>query len=136
RKKRQYPEALKNYRGFFMSGNFVYFDTNFTAPANGYPNVEAYWKASSCRPVLNNIQVPSLVVSSLNDTFISKNCYPIAEAQSNPNLYLEMPDYGGHCGFIRDFFEREWWMEERAFAFVESHIDKSKAIFKAAAVVK
>lgn len=126
RKKRQYPEALKSYRGFFMSGNFVYFDTNFTAPANGFPNVESYWEASSCRPVLKDIQVPSLVISALNDTFISKKCYPIAEAKTNANLYLEMPNHGGHCGFIREFFEKEWWMEERAFAFVEKVTAKNR----------
>lgn len=119
RKKRQYPDALKSYRGFLMSGNFVYFDTHFTAPANGFPNVATYWAASSCRPVLHQITIPSLVVSSLNDTFISDNCYPLEAARQNPRLYLEMPQYGGHCGFIRDFFEKEWWMEERAYEFLE-----------------
>ncbi|MEM6966403.1 MAG: alpha/beta fold hydrolase [Bacteroidota bacterium] len=120
RKKRQFPEALKSYRGFFMSGNFVYFDTYFTAPANGYDDVEAYWAASSCIPYLEKIKVPSLVVSSTDDTFISENCYPIEVAQSNPYLFLEMPVTGGHCGFIRKFHESSWWMEERALEFVES----------------
>ena len=119
-KKRQYPEALKNYRGFFMSGNFVYFDTNFTAPANGYDDVETYWKASSCIPHLKNIKVPALVVSSTNDTFISETCYPIAAAERNPFLFLEMPNSGGHCGFIRSFFEDSWWMEERALRFLKN----------------
>lgn len=123
-KKRQYPEALKNYHGCLMSGNFVYFDTNFTAPANGFPDVETYWQASSCQPHLMNIKIPSLVVSALNDTFISSNCYPLEAATHNPNLYLEMPEYGGHCGFIRNFFEQEWWMEERAFDFVQKISDR------------
>jgi len=121
RKKRQYPEKLKTYRGFFMSGNFVYFDTHFTAPANGFSTVEEYWEVSSCRPVLHNIQIPALVVSAQNDTFISENCYPIKAAKNNANLYLEMPKSGGHCGFIRNFFEKEWWMEERAFRFFMEH---------------
>ena len=120
RKKRQFPEKLKSYKGFFMSGNFVYFDTYFTAPANGFETVEDYWQASSCKPYLLDIKIPSLVVSSTNDTFISENCYPIKEAKANPFLFLEIPQYGGHCGFIRRFFEKEWWMEERAFEFVES----------------
>ena len=119
RKKRQFPDALKTYKGFFMSGNFVYFDTHFTAPANGFSTVEEYWEFSSCHAHLPNIKVPSLIVDSTNDTFISDNCYPIEAATDNPNLYLEMPCYGGHCGFIRNFFESEWWMEERAFEFVE-----------------
>jgi predicted alpha/beta-fold hydrolase len=121
RKKKRYPEALKSYKGFFMSGNFVYFDTHFTAPANGFKTVQDYWKASSCDPVLKNITIPTLVVSSLNDTFISENCYPIAAAKQNLNLYLEMPKYGGHCGYIRNAIEKSWWMEERALDFVEEN---------------
>jgi uncharacterized protein len=66
------------------------------------------------------------VVSSLNDTFISDNCYPIQAAKENPNLFLEMPAHGGHCGFIRRFFEREWWMEERAFHFISEVIALEK----------
>lgn len=117
-KKKQYPDALKNYRGFFMSGNFTYFDTNYTAPANGFATVQEYWKESSAQSHLKNIKIPALLVSALDDTFISESCYPRKEAIENPNLYLEMPENGGHCGFIRRFFEKSWWMEERAFEFV------------------
>ncbi len=133
RKKKQYPEALKNYRGFFMSGNFVYFDTNFTAPANGYDNVRDYWAASTARPYLKDIKVPSLLVSALDDTFISANCYPHEEAKNNPNLFLEMPKHGGHCGFIRRFYERSWWMEERALEFYERLTVDSERLTAAAA---
>ena len=120
RKKRQFPEALKSYQGYFMSGNFIYFDTHFTAPANGYKTVDEYWQASSCKSLLAIINVPCLMVSSLDDSFISRHCYPLKEAEENPVLFLEMPQNGGHCGFIRRFFENHWWMEERAFEFVES----------------
>jgi len=118
-KKRQFPDALKNYRGFFMSGNFVYFDTNFTTPANGFKTVDEYWTKSSCKRHLPNVKVPSLIIASNDDTFISDNCYPVKEANENAQLFLEITQYGGHCGFIRNFFEKHWWMEERAFQFIE-----------------
>lgn len=127
RKKRQYPKQLASYRGIFLSGNFVYFDTHFTAPANGFASVQDYWEQSSCRPHLKNITIPTLIIAAKNDTFLSENCYPIEAAKSNPNLYLEMPEEGGHCAFIRYFNENVWWMEERAFAFV-SAIQASKEI--------
>ncbi|MEM6316679.1 MAG: alpha/beta fold hydrolase [Bacteroidota bacterium] len=130
RKKRQYPEALKSYRGFFMSGNFIYFDTHFTAPANGFPTVEDYWEQSSCRPYLKNIQIPTLIVATENDTFLSDNCYPIEAAKQNPNLFLEIPKTGGHCAFIRYFNEKVWWMEERAFQFVQSFLPSKKVVPK------
>lgn len=122
RKKKQFPVALKKYNGFFMSGNFVYFDTHFTAPANGFDDVVTYWESSSCIPVLGNVKIPSLIVSSIDDTFISKNCYPYEVAEKNKNIFLELPNYGGHCGFIRRFFEKSGWMEERALAFLENEI--------------
>lgn len=120
RKKRQFRTALKSYKGFFMSGNFIYFDTHFTAPANGFATVEAYWEKSSCRPHLSKINIPTLIIAAENDSFLSEHCYPIEAVKTNPNLFLEMPKTGGHCAFIRSFNEQVWWMEERAFEFVKS----------------
>lgn len=129
RKKRQYPDALSSYQGFFMSGNFIYFDTHFTAPANGFASVKAYWDESSCRPHLANIPIPTLIITAKNDTFLSENCYPLEAASTNPNLYLEMPAVGGHCAFIRYFNEQVWWMEERAFEFVAAVHGQEKIPF-------
>ena len=121
RKKRAYPKQLKTFRGFFMTGNFKYFDEHFTVPANGFSNLENYYQLSSCSTFLKNIHVPSLVVDSEDDTFISQDCYPRTAAAENPNLHLEINQYGGHCGFIRKLFEKDWWMEQRAFAFIKEH---------------
>ncbi len=118
-KKKQFPNELKSYKGFFMSGDFIYFDTHFTAPANGFSTVDDYWNESSSKPHLLNIKVPSLIVASEDDSFISENCYPIEEAKKNANLFLQITRNGGHCGFIRNFFEKHWWMEERAFEFIQ-----------------
>jgi len=84
RKKRQYPEALKSYQGFFMSGNFIYFDTHFTAPANGFASVQDYWEQSSCRPQLSKIKIPSLIIAANNDSFLSDSCFPVEAAKTNP----------------------------------------------------
>lgn len=120
RKKRQFPGKIDSYKGFFMSGSFLYFDTHFTAPANGFNNVEDYWKKSTSKSLLNKIKIPSLIIASKDDTFISDDCYPAAEARANNNITLEISDKGGHCGFIRKFFEKVWWMEERALEFINS----------------
>ncbi len=122
RKKKQFPEQLKNYRGFFMTGDFIYFDTHYTAPANGYASVEEYWNKSSCIPHLTKIKVPSLIINSRDDTFISEDCYPYKSAAENNALTLELSDHGGHCGFISSWIEKESWMEKRAHEFVEDLI--------------
>ena len=120
RKKKQFPGKINSYKGFFMSGSFLYFDTHFTAPANGFASVEEYWNKSTSKPLLKDIKIPSLIVASKDDTFISEDCYPSAEAGSNKNITLEISENGGHCGFIRKFFEKVWWMEERAWEFVSA----------------
>ncbi|WP_366663742.1 hypothetical protein [Winogradskyella sp.] len=47
---------------------------------------------------------------------LTDSCYPIKEAEENPNVYLEMPNHGGHVGFInkREFY----YNEKRALEFV------------------
>ncbi len=127
RKKKLYPAKLKNYQGFFMSGDFLYFDKFFTVPANGFSSVEQYWEKSSCKKVLSHVNVPSLIVSSKEDTFLSENCYPIKEAEKSKNIFLELAEKGGHCGFIRKAFEKSSWMEERAIDFIEKCLSKQKS---------
>jgi len=117
-KKKLFPGAVDSYKGFFMSGSFQYFDTHFTAPANGFSSVEEYWSKSSSLPVLNKITIPTLIIDSKDDTFISESCYPYDAANSNPNINLEISKHGGHCGFIRKIFEKSSGMEERAYEFI------------------
>jgi predicted alpha/beta-fold hydrolase len=51
-------------------------------------------------PLLHQIKVPSLIVQAKNDPFLLPNCMPIAVAEQNPYLFLEMTNQGGHCGFM------------------------------------
>lgn len=75
------------------------FDDIYTSKAHGFESAEDYYSKSSSLQFLPNISVPTLIINALNDSFLSKECYPIKEAKENKNLYLEMPKYGGHVGF-------------------------------------
>ena len=127
KKGRQFPGQVK-YRRWFVAGDFLEFDRDFTAPTNGFPDVETYYRQSSCLRVLDQIRTPALVVAAEDDTFISKNCYPYESARDHEWITLEVSEYGGHCGFIRRFFEKTYWMEERAFEFLEGLLPKKSAI--------
>jgi predicted alpha/beta-fold hydrolase len=65
--------------------------------------------------------VPSLIINALNDSFLSAECYPVKEAKQNSNLYLEMPKYGGHVGFIGK--GNLYYNEKRALDFVNQIIN-------------
>jgi len=99
---------------------FKDFDDRYTAPIHGFVDAEDYWRQCSCRPVLEKISIPTLLVNARNDPFLAKPCYPIAEAETNPNFFLEMPASGGHVGFITFNPRGEYWSESRAISFLAS----------------
>lgn len=92
------------------------FDDRYTAPLHGFKDADEYYRKCSCKQFLAPITVPTLIVSAKNDPFLTPSCFPVEEAVANPNLTLEMPDSGGHIGFVR--FEEVYWSEARAMAFL------------------
>ena len=96
---------------------FREFDGTYTAPLNGFLSAEDYWAKASSKPSLRGISVPTLLVNALNDPFLGPECFPREEAESNPYLYLELPESGGHLGFLT--FAKEYWSETRAVEFLE-----------------
>lgn len=97
---------------------FEEFDNRFTAPLHGFKDASDYYEKGSCKPKLKNIAIPTLMVNAKNDPFLGKDCFPIAEAHKNPNLFLEMPKSGGHVGFINSLGKGILWSELRAQAFL------------------
>lgn len=94
------------------------FDDRFTAPANGFVDAEDYYARSSSLQFLPDINIPTLLVNSLDDPFLPDTCYPVNQAENNPNLFLEMPRFGGHVGFVLTGNGNVYWSEKRAAAFL------------------
>ena len=92
------------------------FDDVYTSKAHGFKDAIDYYEKSSCLQFVPSIEVPTLIINALNDSFLSPECYPVKEAKSNPFLYLEMPKYGGHAGFIDR--KNIYYNESRALEFV------------------
>lgn len=105
-------------RGYERLRTFKDFDDRYTAPIHGFADAEDYWRQCSCRPALKNIPIPTLLINARNDPFLAEPCFPIAEAEANPNLHLEMPTSGGHVGFISFNHRGEYWSESRAVSFL------------------
>ncbi len=75
------------------------FDDLFTAPMNGFRNVTDYYTQSSSLQFVPKIAVPTLVINAKNDPFLSPECFPEELARELPNVWMEFPEQGGHCGF-------------------------------------
>ncbi len=99
--------------------NFKDFDNAFTAPANGFKDAEDYWKRSSCYSFLPKIYKPTLLITALDDPFLSKSCYPFDVENTNPNFHILAPKYGGHVGFCENFkMEDNLWLEKQIEKFL------------------
>lgn len=95
------------------------FDDVYTSRAHGFKDAIDYYEKSSSLQFLNDIKVPTLVINSADDSFLSPECFPIKEAKENPSLFLEIPKYGGHVGF----YEKSgiFHNERRSLEWVDAH---------------
>lgn len=120
-KNNQFPEAKMPIERLLQSKNFLDFDDLYTAPAHGFKNAEEYWRLSSSKPFLEKICTPTLMISALDDPFMSEACFPFESAKNNSSLSLETPKYGGHVGFNTSLFpNKNFWLEHRILEFFQS----------------
>lgn len=100
-------------------------DELYTSKAHGFENAEDYYKKNSSRQFLENIKRPTLIISAKDDSFLSQSAYPVKEAENSPYLHLEIPEYGGHVGFVLP--GPEFYSEKRAVEFLESNLKTNKS---------
>ena len=114
-KQKQYPDKLK-IEDINSIKTLNDFDNIYTSKAHGFIDAQDYYEKSSSLQFLNNIKTPTLIINALNDSFLSPECYPVKEAKTNSNLHLEMPNYGGHVGFVK--LNKFYYNETRALDFI------------------
>ena len=96
--------------------DFKQFDDRYTAPLHGFTDAVQYWRESGSLQALGSIDLPLLMISAGNDTFLGPECFPHAEATRNNNLFLEISTAGGHVGFaVRG---GGYWSEIRTAEFL------------------
>jgi predicted alpha/beta-fold hydrolase len=94
-------------------------DELYTSRAHGFENALDYYAKSSSLKFLPKIETPTLMINAKNDGFLSESSYPAKVAETNPNFYLEMPEYGGHVGFLQK--KTYSYSEERSLEFLSSY---------------
>ncbi len=122
-KANKFPEFDLDKERLKKATKFKHLEHLYTVPVFGFKNPEDYWQKASSKPFLSKIDRPTLLVNAKDDTFLSAECYPRKEAINSRNFYLEIPDFGGHCGFISSFkTEENNWLESKIFSFIEEKI--------------
>lgn len=120
KKQKEFPNYIKLRPK--MPKNFQEFDAQFTAPVHGYSDAMDYWEHCSSIHFLENIRQPLLMINALDDTFLSKECYPYNIAQNHQYFHLEVPKHGGHCGFCSSNSGAFYWSENRALEFLSNYV--------------
>lgn len=93
-------QAIRSFRDF---------DDRITAPLHGYSDADDYYHRASSIHVLRDVRVPTLLIHSLNDPFMTPDSVPSPEDLA-PSVTLEVHRKGGHVGFLessgRSYLER------------------------------
>lgn len=82
-----------------------------------YSDANDFYSRITSDQFLPNIKIPLLIVNALNDPMLGEKCYPTELANEMDNLFLEMPQYGGHVGFTLPG-GKESYMEYAAERFI------------------
>lgn len=125
-KQKKYPNIFKafdiSFEDVLNTKNLIAFDNEFTAKLNGYRNAKEYYINNSSLYTLNNINIPTIILTALDDPMMSLTCYPKDIVKNNPFLELKTPKYGGHVSYAS--FGKEYWLEKYAYEYIERKILK------------
>jgi hypothetical protein len=116
-KAEQHPDRIST-KPFRTISTLTDFDDAYTAPLNGFRDAADYYRQASSKPLLPHIAVPTLLVNAQDDPFLPPSCYPTEAARDHAHLTLEMPEHGGHVGFVTRGDDGEYWSEQRAAQFL------------------
>jgi uncharacterized protein len=115
--KEKFPNAFlptKHYKTIWE------FDEAYTAPINGYKDVEEYYDLCSGNRFMKEIQVPTHIVCSKDDPFIPPETF--TEWPKSEAIVYTAPEKGGHMGYIersKNGSGDRRWMDEFVLNWAE-----------------
>ncbi len=96
------------------------FDNKVTAPLYDFLCAEDYYNKASSRQYLPRIRIPTLIIHSKDDPFMTEDIIP-EDHELSEQVILEVSEYGGHCGFVTGKYpwRPEYWLEPRITTFLQ-----------------
>jgi len=96
------------------------FDDRFTSRAHGFADADDYYHRASSLRVIEEIQVPTLIIHAEDDPFIPFAPLRDPSVVNNPYVLLIAPSRGGHVAFIQSELNGDpdrFWAENRVIEF-------------------
>jgi predicted alpha/beta-fold hydrolase len=85
------------------------FDAVYTAPQGGYPSRDAYYARCSSGPLLERIQVPTVILTSQDDPFAPGA--DVLDCALAPAIHLHLEPFGGHMGYLSRNLAGYRWLD-------------------------
>jgi hypothetical protein len=103
------------------------FDDVITAPNSGYQGAADYYHRASAARSVNQISVPTLILTAQDDPIVPYSLFESTGISSNPRIAFEAPEHGGHCSFISRWpgWER-YWAEARIIEFCLESVKRAR----------
>ena len=105
------------------------FDEAYTAPHHGFKDASDYYYRASALRVVDQIRVPTLILTAENDPFVPPGPFTDPVIRNNPLVTTVMTTEGGHCAFMErpratgDERYDGYWAEREIVRFVEEFRD-------------
>lgn len=115
----QYPDHF-DPKKWKQVKTFWDFDHVYTGPLHGFEGADDYYEKSSSKNYIQHAAIPTLIVNAVNDPLVPYQSLPADVIADMPNVWLELTESGGHCGFRPDRFSQKgaYWSEMRALSFL------------------
>lgn len=118
-------EIIKQLGDLKAITSFWQYDQRVIAQLYDFKDVNDYYHRSSSRQFLQSITVPTLLIQSKDDPFMTAEVIPDLNELS-PSVSLEITQAGGHVGFVtgNNPFKAEYWLEQRIPEFLQQRLKK------------
>jgi predicted alpha/beta-fold hydrolase len=118
RKARVFPGTIR-VEGLARVRTVREFDDAIIAPQFGFRDAEDYYQRSSALRVIDRVRIPALILTAKDDPVVPYRTLDVPAIHENPNVTIEAPAHGGHCGFISRWKGPErFWAEARLVEFL------------------
>jgi predicted alpha/beta-fold hydrolase len=99
------------------------FDHRITAAYAGFASADDYYYRAAAARVIRDIAVPTLIIHSSDDPFVTLTPPTISDIQANPNITFVQTAHGGHCAFLADPKGEDdgYWAEAMLLRFILAH---------------
>jgi predicted alpha/beta-fold hydrolase len=121
RKVQMFPQAYDASRGDGIH-SLREFDDRITAFYSGFRSADDYYFRASAARVLDRIAVPTLILHSLDDPFVTITEETLEQIRSNSRITFVQTQSGGHCAFLsrpnRATCDDGYWAESTLLQFI------------------